>query len=313
LVATDVDGTLLNPHERVSGRTAAALAGAAAAGVPVVLATGRPPRWIPPVTDQLGLVRLAVCANGGVLYDVDTSEVLWSRSIPPHELVEVVEVANELFPGCRLAIERAPVGPLEVATDRFLIEAGYLSPWPGDDHGIVDRAELLAVPAVKLLIRCPWLTSQDMLTQLAPKVSRLVDLTFSHSGGLIEIGPPGVTKATGLAEVARLFDVDASDVVAFGDMVNDVEMITWAGHGVAMGNAHPALLAVADEVTASNADDGLAVVLGRWFGPTQTEPAQLENAQLENAQLENAQLRPVRLDHQVPADPGAAGGRSVSA
>ena len=69
----------------------------------------------------------------------------------------------------------------------------------------------------------------------------------------------------GLAEVARDLEVDAADVVAFGDMPNDLEMLVWAGHGVAMGNAHPALLDVADEVTASHADDGLAVVLERWF------------------------------------------------
>jgi hypothetical protein len=96
-------------------------------------------------------------------------------------------------------------------------------------------------------------------------VGHLADLTFSHPRGLVEMSLPGVTKATGLAEVARDLEVDAADVVAFGDMPNDLEMLLWAGHGVAMGNAHPALLDVANEVTASHADDGLAVVLERWF------------------------------------------------
>jgi hydroxymethylpyrimidine pyrophosphatase-like HAD family hydrolase len=74
-----------------------------------------------------------------------------------------------------------------------------------------------------------------------------------------------VTKASGLADVAQRYEVAPADVIAFGDMPNDLEMLRWAGHGVAMGNAHPALLEVADEVTASNSDDGLALILERWF------------------------------------------------
>jgi hypothetical protein len=121
------------------------------------------------------------------------------------------------------------------------------------------------MPAVKMLVRDPALSSDAMVAVLAPVVGSAGDLTFSHSGGLVEISAPGVTKATGLAEVAAAVGVSASDVVAFGDMPNDLEMLRWAGHGVAMGNAHPALREVADEVTATNAEDGLALVLERWF------------------------------------------------
>ena len=82
---------------------------------------------------------------------------------------------------------------------------------------------------------------------------------------LVELAAAGVTKATGLARVAESAGVARSDVIAFGDMPNDVDMLRWAGHGVAMGNGHPDVLAVADEVTASNTDDGVALVLERWF------------------------------------------------
>ncbi|MDF3051549.1 MAG: HAD-superfamily hydrolase, subfamily, partial [Pseudonocardia sp.] len=124
---------------------------------------------------------------------------------------------------------------------------------------------LLGQPAVKMLARAPGLSSDAMVAALAPVVGDRADLTFSHPRGLIEMSPPGVTKATGLEEVARRLGVGAADVVAFGDMPNDLEMLRWAGHGVAMGNAHPALLDVADEITATNGDDGLAVILERWF------------------------------------------------
>ena len=91
------------------------------------------------------------------------------------------------------------------------------------------------------------------------------DITYSTNNGLIEIVPRGISKATGVDEVAAPLGITAADVVAFGDMPNDVPMLRWAGHGVAMGNAHPDAIAAANEVTAPNTDDGLARVLERWW------------------------------------------------
>jgi hydroxymethylpyrimidine pyrophosphatase-like HAD family hydrolase len=147
----------------------------------------------------------------------------------------------------------------------FVAEPAYRHAWPDADNGLAARDELLAAPAVKLLIRCPELSSDAMVAALGPAVGDAADLTFSHPRGLVEASPPGVTKASGLAAVADGMGLAAADVVAFGDMPNDLEMLRWAGHGVAMGNAHPALLEVADEVTAGNGEDGLALVLERWF------------------------------------------------
>ena len=104
-----------------------------------------------------------------------------------------------------------------------------------------------------------------MLAALAPHVGLIGDLTYSTNNGLIEVVPLGISKATGVDEVARPLGIVAGDVVAFGDMPNDVPMLRWAGLGVAMGNAHPEAMAAADEVTATNVDDGLARVLERWW------------------------------------------------
>jgi hydroxymethylpyrimidine pyrophosphatase-like HAD family hydrolase len=259
LVATDVDGTLLDPEERVSPRAVAVVERLVAAGVGFVLVTGRPPRWIPPVVAQLGVASLAVCANGSVLYDAVQDRVLWAETLAPDVLARLAEAATETLPGCALAVERVDVGA------PFVAEPDYRHAWEDGDGIAVDRSALLASPAVKLLIREPRLSSDAMVAALDPVIGDQADLTFSYPRGLVEISPRGVTKATGLAEVARRHGVTAGDVVAFGDMPNDLEMLRWAGHGVAMGNAHPALLDVADEVTATNADDGLALVLERWF------------------------------------------------
>ena len=265
LVATDVDGTLLGPDDRVPPRAAAVIDRLVAAGVGFVLVTGRPPRWIPPVIAQLPVARLAVCANGAVLYDAVDDRVLWTRTLSPDTLVELAAAVGERLPGAGLAVERVGATAEDSSVAQFVAEPAYVHAWPNPDHAAAERPEMLARPAIKMLARAPGLSSDAMVAALAPVVGHLADLTFSHPRGLVEMSPQGVTKATGLAEVARALGVATGDVVAFGDMPNDLEMLRWAGHGVAMGNAHPVLLEAADEVTASNGDDGLALVLERWF------------------------------------------------
>jgi HAD superfamily hydrolase (TIGR01484 family) len=259
LVATDVDGTLLDPTERVSPRTLAVLDRAAAAGVGLVLVTGRPPRWIPPVVAQVGVVGLTVCANGAVVYDAAADRVVSARTLDAATLADLAAVVSAVLPQAGLAVELVHPVP------SFVAEPSYRHAWVGSDHEIRPRAELVIRPAVKLLVRDPRVHSEEIVAALAPAVGSSVDLTFSHPGGLVEISAPGVTKAVGLAEVAAAVGVAATDVIAFGDMPNDLEMLRWVGHGVAMGNAHPALQDVADEVTATNAEDGVALVLERWF------------------------------------------------
>jgi Cof subfamily protein (haloacid dehalogenase superfamily) len=265
LVASDVDGTLLDAHEAVTPRTRAAVRAVVAAGVPFVLVTGRPPRWVPPVTEQLGLTPLAVCANGAVLYDSAADEVLHAETLDVALLARVAEVARAVLPGAGLAAERVGRSAHDSATPQFVSAPGYAHAWLNPDHVEVGVAELLDAPAVKLLVRLPGTTSTEMAARLAPELAGVVDLTFSTENGLVELAAPGVTKATGLARVAEQLGVARADVVAFGDMPNDVPMLTWAGHGVAMGNAHPTARAVADEVAPPHTEDGVASVLERFW------------------------------------------------
>lgn len=264
MVATDVDGTLLGPDDRVPARAFAAIERLVAGGVGFVLVTGRPPRWIPPVVAMLPVAPPAVCANGGALYDSAADRVVWARTFDTGVLAELAAAVADALPTAGLAVERVGVRA-EDPDALFVSEPAYRHAWPDGDNEVAERSALLDRPAVKMLVRCAELPSETMLAALAPVVGQLADLTFSHSGGLVELSPPGVTKATGLAEVAGRAGVSAGEVVAFGDMPNDLEMLRWAGHGVAMGNAHPALLVVADEVTAHHGEDGLALVLERWF------------------------------------------------
>lgn len=264
LIASDVDGTLLDPRERVTDRTAAAIGRVLAQDIPFVLVSGRPPRWIPPVAAMAGLDGFAVCANGAVIYDITTARVLSVRGLDPVALWDATHALEKAVPGIKVATERAEVGP-DLGERAFAVEPGYSNPW-GDAENIVrPRAEVLGHPAIKLLVRHQGMTSAELALAATELLGDAVDVTFSTDRGLIEISAPGVTKAVGLAEVAERVGAEQARVVAFGDMPNDIEMLRWAGHGVAMANAHDTVLAAADEVTAPNSEDGVAMVLDRWF------------------------------------------------
>jgi Cof subfamily protein (haloacid dehalogenase superfamily) len=265
LIATDVDGTLLDDDERVTPRTRSAVHAAVAAGAQFVLATGRPPRWIPQVVDELGLAPMSVCANGAVIYDSAADRIVSARTLSADVLAELAEVATRVIPGAGLAVERVGRSAHDAATPQFVSSPGYEHAWLNPDNTEVSVADLLSAPAIKLLIRKAGARSADMLAELSKHIGLQGDLTYSTNNGLIEVLPLGISKATGVAELAHPLGIAADDVVAFGDMPNDVPMISWAGLGVAMGNAHPEVIAAADEVTTTNSDDGLARVLERWW------------------------------------------------
>lgn len=273
-MASDVDGTLLGPLEQVTPRTARVVQRVIAAGIPFVLVTGRPARWVPNVAAAAGVDGIAVCANGAVLYDIAADRVIEATTLDPVLLADAALAIDEALPNSALAMERtgqraagnsAPQFVAESRYRHFLAEPGYEHPWPDADSADAPRAEILGHPAVKLLVRNRSMTSSEMATAARAILGSAVDVTFSTNSGLIEVSAPGVTKATGLAKVAERHGVEQSAVIAFGDMPNDISMLRWAGHGVAMANAHDTVRTAADETTAPNSEDGVALVLERWF------------------------------------------------
>lgn len=265
LIATDVDGTLLDDDENVTPRTRDAVRAAVDAGTTFILATGRPPRWIHPVVDALGFAPMSVCANGAVLYDPATDRILSARTLSADTLRALAEIAMRVIPGAGLAVERVGNSAHDAATPQFVSSPGYEHAWLNPDNTEVSIEDLLSAPAVKLLVRRAGARSADMAAELEKHIGTEGDITYSTNNGLIEIVPLGISKATGVEEVAKPLGIGAEQIVTFGDMPNDVPMLRWAGHGVAMGNAHPEAVEAADEVTARNSEDGLAQVVERLF------------------------------------------------
>ncbi len=257
LVATDLDGTLLRSDLSVGPRTLAVLARVEEAGVPFVMVTGRPPRWMAPVVEATGHRGLAVCANGALVYDLHTERVVASHLLTRDAAAEVVAALRRDVPGVAFATEDADAV--------FGHEADYVVRWETDGTRIAPVEELCANGVAKLLVRHEGMTGDELLTAARAALGPLAETTHSSGDGLLEVSAAGISKASGLAAFAADHGVDAGDVVAFGDMPNDLPMLGWAGHAVAMGNAHASVLEIADEVTARNDDEGVAQVLERWF------------------------------------------------
>ena len=212
LIACDVDGTLLGEDEKVTARTRNAVRAAVAAGAQFVLATGRPPRWIPPVVDGLGFAPMAVCANGAVIYDPATDRVLSARTLPVATLAELAEIATRVIPGAGLAVERVGASAHDSATPQFVSSPGYEHAWLNPDNTEVSMDDLLSAPAVKLLVRKAGARSADMAAELAKHVGIEGDITYSTNNGLVEIVPLGIDKATGIAEIAGPLGITDADM-----------------------------------------------------------------------------------------------------
>ena len=203
LIACDVDGTLFDEDETITPRTRDAVRAAVAAGACFVVATGRPPRWVRPVVEALGFAPMAVCANGAVIYDSATDRVVSVRTLPVDTLGELAEIATRVIPGAGLAVERIGARAHDTATPQFISSPGYEHAWLNPDNTEVSNEDLLSAPAIKLLIRKAGARSADMAAELAKHVGIEGDITYSTNNGLVEIVPLGVSKATGVEEVAR--------------------------------------------------------------------------------------------------------------
>jgi hydroxymethylpyrimidine pyrophosphatase-like HAD family hydrolase len=255
LVALDVDGTVVDRNGLLPPTVAEAVALVVQARTPVVLSTGRSWHGTKPVFEELSLPPgPTVCSNGAVIVRYPPQEIIKAITFDPRPVITQVE---EFAPGSLIAVEE--------------IGRGYRlnSRFPGDDLTgeliIEDAEQLSSRPVTRVIVRDPTRSDEDFVT-LARHLGLHGVTYFVGWSAWLDIAPEGVNKATGLAEVAAGFGVSAADVLAFGDGRNDIEMLRWAGRGVAMGDAPDEVKAAADDVTESIDRDGPAAELRDWFG-----------------------------------------------
>jgi len=263
LLATDLDGTLLRSDGTVSPRTTAAMRAAERAGLLVVFVTGRPPRWLDPIADATGHLGVAVGSNGAVIYDLKAEQVLSAHPLDPRDVLAIAAEIRAGFPAVDFAVE---------FVDGFAAEPHYVHDWminpERDRRGnllppppVGELTSIVTEPVLKLLARDHGADVDRFLAEIDDLLVGRASVTHSSSIGLLEIGAPGVTKASGLAEVAASHGISRDEVVAIGDMPNDIAMLQWAGTSYAVANAHPTAQAAAQQIVGANDDDAVAIVL----------------------------------------------------
>ncbi|MEV7401313.1 Cof-type HAD-IIB family hydrolase [Streptomyces sp. NPDC091267] len=261
MIASDLDGTLLRNDGTLSPRTLRALRTAEGAGVEIVIVTARPPRFVDRLAEATGLVGTAVCSNGALVYDIATRTVVSSRVLPLTTAQRVATALGAAVPEVGFALETG---------NQVLYEPAYrlrLSEDVGAELPVPTLADLwlTEAPVTKLLVWSDRLDADTLLAAARQGAGDEVQLTHSGGRGLLEISAPGVTKAGTLSMLCAGRGIDAAEVIAFGDMPNDLSVLGWAGTGYAMANAHPAVLAAVPTHTLSNEEDGVAEVIERLF------------------------------------------------
>lgn len=258
LVASDIDGTILGHDGKISSRTISAFRACRDAGIEVVFVTGRPPRWLYPLREQIGHSGIVICSNGAVVWDLEADKLISANSLSIESVLEARRIIKQLRPDALFAAEtltgfHLEPGFIENQTSELLAE--FTPAWL-DETLTADDA------VVKFLAVTRIGTPDDFLAKVQPAVAHLVETTHSAPRtALLEMSAPGINKAVTLAQYAASLGIEAADVVAFGDMPNDVEMLRWAGDGYAMASGHPEAISAAGQQAPHFDDDGVAQIL----------------------------------------------------
>ena len=255
LIATDLDGTFVDPLGEVSELNRQAVALAAREGVPVVVATGRPSRWLQVLDGLSGVHHEVVVSNGAGLFDLREQRHTVAHGLDAALALEVAEDLRAAIPGTVFALEWGQHFGCEPELEQ---ERG---PWlsVGRLPELAERDE----PVLKLCAFHAELDSDALALRGHDVVGDRLTMTHSHLGdyGLLEISAPGVTKASGLAELCARLGVDAADVAAFGDMPNDLPMLAWSGRPFAIEAGHPLLLAAGFATAGGPQPDAVGAVI----------------------------------------------------
>ncbi len=256
LVALDVDGTVFNPDtQSISPRVREAVRRVTDAGSQLVLATGRSMLGTLPVLAELDLHSgMALCSNGAVRLDASAREAVAVETFDP---APVHRKLAGLLPGALFAAEH--VGTRTLVT----------SPFPPDKlHGPQQLAtieELVGRPVPRLIANWAGHPPAELSRVMEGVWLLGATYTVDHYEPWVTVVPDGVTKGAALEKLRTELGIPIEDTLAIGDGDNDLQMLEWAAHGIAMGQSPASVRAAADETTATVDADGVAVALRKWF------------------------------------------------
>lgn len=258
LVALDVDGTLVDTDMVVSSRLRQAIKTAQDAGVVFTLATGRGPRSVTPLVQDLGFSAPQICYQGGLIYDVARGQVLHRATLPPALVHEAIAAAQRAHYDISVYIDG------QVYLESLRHPRSFYDRWFGlPIHEVPDLAAVVTHDPEKVLFTAEPPVADEIHQTMTQRFGDRLQVLRTHEL-FVELTPNGSSKGQALEWLANEYGIDRPQVMAVGDSENDLSMVAWAGIGVAMGNAVPHVKAVADWIAPTVQEDGAAVALERF-------------------------------------------------
>ena len=263
MVSFDMDGTLLDPNHQLSERTIASVRMIASKGMLVLLATARMASAVKNHLDKLETLGIVVAHNGALVKNLKTGQTYHHQTIPKDVVTKLLDLLEDqetvVHFNCDNDIYLTHPNPYsERYSQELQVSFNYIS----------SLKYLEKTPTTILLIDRKDVLEQLLITvssQLRGKVNYTL-VPWQGNIWRMQFLPLNTSKGKGVLQVAKRFGVRPEEIICFGDNYNDIEMIQYAGLGIAMGNSVPDLKKVADFVTLSNREDGVALVLETLFG-----------------------------------------------
>ncbi|MDO5617870.1 HAD hydrolase family protein [Kocuria sp.] len=264
-MASDLDGTLIGEDFRFRPRSLRALAALEEAGVPVVFVTGRPSRWLHPLSEQVSpvvsTVGTVICANGAMVYDLAADRVLSANTFAGHIALRVAQRLRQAIPGVYFSAETlggVVAEPGWIPTDRTGLEDVTV--------GAIDTVLRPEDQVVKFLAKRDEHDPHSFVERVREHADQHLSVTHSvPSSPMAEMSRLGLSKAETLKSVCADLGVRSSEVMAFGDMTNDLEMLTWARYGFALASGDPRVVAAIERTAPPFEDDGVAQVIEQFL------------------------------------------------
>ncbi len=265
LIALDMDGTVLKTDKTVSPKTVRILRAAAARGIELVPATGRMRNMIPKEMLDVGSIRYAITSNGAAAVDLEKDKLIYTNQMTTEESDWIIDflmpydVMVEAYAAGHSYIDKKHYGLLStfrdyppVLRDMILKYQTFVEDLPG-----FLKKKGLCLEKINI----PFM-AEDVRRELVEKLTQKMEYTLTASfGNNLEINAAATSKGDALSHLCTMLSISPEQVMAFGDERNDLQMLKFAGCGVAMGNGHESVRQIADYVTLTNEEDGVAYAI----------------------------------------------------
>lgn len=261
LIALDMDGTILKEDKTISPETKKAIESAKAKGVKVVLSSGRPMLGLNKYLKQLNLINkddYAISYNGALIQNTQTGEVIAKTTMSFGDLDYLYELSKKLNVNIHLLTENSCITP----------KWNYYSQYEADENGIpLEIIDFHKLPKDTTIVKIMFIDPPEILSPAIDKLPKEVyeKYTVVRSDAFyLEFLDKSVNKGSGVELLAKSLDIKREEVICVGDAGNDIHMIKYAGLGVAMGNAFPEVKEIADYITLTNEEHGVAHVINKF-------------------------------------------------